>query len=161
MARGRPSTGAGIVDRLQGSRQAKQRLKLILRTLAGEITIHQACSQLHIGNSRFHQMRTEVLQAAADALEPRPRGRPLAPRSPQDDRIKELNRQVQSLKVDLQAAQIREELTMLLPVLNRPADPIGRAGKKKPRQRRVSPSYGAGWDWAGVSVFFRPRGDVR
>jgi hypothetical protein len=135
MARGRPPTGAALVDRLDGSPQAKHRLELILRTVAGEISIPQACAELHIGTSRFHQMRTEVLQEALDALEPRPRGRPPTLQSPQEARVEELTGQVQSLKVDLRAAQIREELATVLPTLNRRPEPPGRGGGKKSRRR--------------------------
>ena len=135
MTRGRPPLGAEIVDRLEGSPQAKQRLRVILRTLAGEITIPQACTELGIAESRFHEMRTEILQHTLGDLEPKPPGRPSRTLSPQEAHTAQLQQQVQDLKVDLRAAEIRQELTAALPRLSRPQD-LPPGGGEKDRQRR-------------------------
>jgi cytochrome P450 len=133
MTRGRPPLGAEIVDRLEGSSQAKDRLRTILRTLSGEMTIPQACQELGIGESRFHEMRGEVLQDVLENLEGKPRGRP-PDASDSDARVQQLQQQVLALAADLRASQIREELAIMLPRLGRkPEDASGR--KKKDRRK--------------------------
>jgi len=127
--RGRPPLGAEIVEHLTGSPQAKQRLAVILRALAGEIPVPQACQELGVGESRFHELRNEVLQHALEDMEAKPRGRPPSPQ--EDARVADLQRQIQALKIDLRAAQIREELATMLPhVLHHPKGPGGGGGKK-------------------------------
>ena len=125
----RPPLGPRIVEHLAGSVQAKQRLEILLQTLNGQLDIPQACQQLAIGESRFHELRNEVLQHALDQLEPKPRGRPPGPQ--EDDRVAELQQQVQSLKIDLRAAQIREELAIMLPHVVHPKGPPARHKKKR------------------------------
>lgn len=130
MARGRPPSGSKLVDQLDGSSQARRRLEAVLRTLSGEWTIPQACAALGISASRFHKLRNEVLQHAMESLEPRQRGRPPAARP--DPRLLELEQQVQALRYDVQAAQIREELAMVFPGVVRQAQQARhRAGKKR------------------------------
>lgn len=125
--RGRPPLGAEIVEHLTGSPQAKQRLAVILRALTGEITIPQACQELGVGESRFHELRNEVLQHALEDMEAKPRGRPPSPQ--EDARVADLQRQIQALKIDLRAAQIREELATMLPHVLHPDNKV--AGDKK------------------------------
>jgi hypothetical protein len=120
--------GAEIVERLDGSNQAKLRLAVILRTLAAEITIPQACQELGVCESRFHELRNEVLQRALDDMEAKPRGRP--PSHQEDPRVADLQRQIQTLKIDLRAAQVREELATMLPHVMHPDRPMARDKKK-------------------------------
>ena len=97
------------------------------------MTIPQACSELGIGESRFHEMRSEVLQGVLENLEGKPRGRP-----PDDHevgpRVQELQQQVLELTADLRASQIREELAIMLPRLARRPKPA--PGRKKKDRRR-------------------------
>jgi len=127
--RGRPPLGAELVEHLAGSPPAKKRLAVILRTLSGELTIPQACIELGIGESRFHELRTQILQHTLEELEPKPLGRPAA--SQDDARLLHLQQDIQSLKIDLRAAQIREELAMVLPHVLHPDKPNGRDKKKR------------------------------
>ncbi len=99
--------GAELVERLEGSQHAKERLKVMLKTLSGELTIPQACAQLGIHETRFHVQRAATLQAALGFLEPRPAGRPPHVPSAEEQRIADLEAQLGELKLDLQAAQIR------------------------------------------------------
>ena len=78
------------MERLEGSEHAKIRLKVILETLSGQRTIPDACDELGIQESMFHQLRSEVLQTALGRLEPRPIGRPPHTPSPEDQRVAEL-----------------------------------------------------------------------
>jgi hypothetical protein len=142
MARGRPPQGAEIVETLEGSLQAKQRLRVVLLTLTGVMTVAQACEILGIGETRFHDLRKEVLRQSLAALEPRLPGRPPASVSAEGVRVAELGRQVQSLTADLRAAQIREELALALPHRVRQSVAEVRA-KKKRMTGPVTPADGA------------------
>ena len=64
------------VNTLAGSSRAKDRLRVILETLRGELTIPDACSLLGIGEAQFHHLRHTWLQEAVELLEPRRVGRP-------------------------------------------------------------------------------------
>ena len=135
MARGRPPLGDEIVEHLEGSPQAKQRLRVILRTLAGEISIPQACAELQVSDSRFHELRAEVLQHTLGELEPKSIGRPSQTPTPQEALVTQLQQQVQALKIDLRAAQIRQELALALPRLAAtPKDQAAGGGKKERRR---------------------------
>ena len=131
--RGRPPLGAEIVEHLEGSTAAKRRLAVILRTLAGQLPIPQACQELGVGESRFHDLRNEVLQHALADLEPKPVGRPAQRPSEPEARLAEAQRETQRFQADLRAAQIRQELTLMLPRL---ANPPPESGEKKRRSRR-------------------------
>lgn len=120
MNKGRPPLGPDMVDRLEGSDQAKVRLKTVLRAMTGQITVDEACQSLGINESRFHELKAEVMQNALAGIEPKTRGRPPAAKTPQDEQIRQLQVEVEMLKVDLRAAQIREELAATMPhVLHR------------------------------------------
>jgi len=99
---------------------AKQRLKVILQTVAGELSIPQACTQLSVSEARFHELRAELLQLAVQQLEPKPSGRPAQQVSPEAAQVAALQRQVIELRIDLRAAQIREELALLMPHVLKP-----------------------------------------
>jgi len=86
--RGRLPDGPEYVAKLEGPPDAKRRLEIILRTLAGTCRVQEACAELGLSEARFHQLRQEALQAALDGLTPRPPGRPQAP--PADPRVAEL-----------------------------------------------------------------------
>jgi len=109
--RGRRPAGPEIVEQLHGSAQARQRLRVVLETLAGRLRLHEACQQLGIGPVRFHTLRQEVLEAALAALEPRPAGRP-----PRDDPAPAaaLAGQVEDMATALEASRLREEVALLL-----------------------------------------------
>jgi hypothetical protein len=119
--RGRKPTGPQLVERLEGSEHAKVRLEVILETVAGQRTIPDVCAELGIQESMFHKMRSEVLQTALGRLEPRPLGRPPQHPSPEDQRVLALEEENRQLRIELQAAQIRQELAEKLPRLAHPA----------------------------------------
>ena len=119
--RGRPPLGLGHVNRLPGSDEARARLKIILATMTGEKTIPEACAELRIGESRFHELRNEFLAKGVEALEPRPLGRPVAPEPTAMERENlRLHRENEQLKLEVQAAQIREEIALVMPHVLKP-----------------------------------------
>ena len=120
MSRGRPPKGVNHVDSIEASEQAKQRLKVLLQTISGELTVEQACAQLQIGEARFYELRDEWLQAAVSALEPKPKGRPPAPPPQEPDELEQLRARNKRLELELRAAQIREQIAAMMPHLLHP-----------------------------------------
>jgi hypothetical protein len=134
--RGRLPSGPEYVEKLQGPPDAKRRLGAILRTLSGACRVQEACEELGVSEARFHQLRQEALQGALDGLLPRPAGRPAAP--PADGRVSELRQENEGLRLELLAAQTREEIALVLPRLAQggEAAPEDAAGKKARRRRQ-------------------------
>lgn len=126
MSRGRPPSGPSLADKVEGSEQAKERLKVILQTISGEISIPDACKQLGLREARFHELRQEWMQAACSALEPKPMGRPKEMSFEEEVELLRLHRENQKLKLHLRAAQIREEIAVAMPHLLQP--------KKEPKE---------------------------
>lgn len=137
MARGRPPKGVRLVERLNGSSEAKVRLKVILETIAGKHRISEACADLGIGEAAFHKLRDKVLEGALKSLEPHPSGRPRRQRSEADSRVAELEAENQELKVELRAAQIREEIAITMPHLLEDKNPGFKKKSKRKRERKL------------------------
>jgi hypothetical protein len=137
MRRGRRTTGVQLVERLEGSAQAKRRLRLVLETLAGQRTVTAAGQALGISRRRFHALRSEFLQAALDELEPRSVGRP-GRNQDEDDRVAGLEVEIQKLQVELRASQVREEIALAMPHLLRRARTGKKARARKTRRARSS-----------------------
>jgi hypothetical protein len=138
--RGRWPQGPEYVDKLQGSDESKERLKAIFDTLYGQARLREACAQLDLGETRFHQLREIALQGALTAIEPRPAGRPSRASASEAEQIRALQARVRELEQALHEAQVREEIALVLPHLGRPgsADAPGTAdaeGKKTARER--------------------------
>ena len=138
--RGRKPAGPQYVDGLEGSAQAKERLKVVLETLAGQCRVQEACQRLGLGEARFHALRQQALAAALAGLEPRPAGRPAAAEpTPSATEVQALRAQVADLEVAVRAAQTREEIALVLP---RVAEASGeekktrRRGSRRKRPRR-------------------------
>jgi hypothetical protein len=117
MARkGRKPLGAAHVEHLHGTRLAKRRLEMILKTMRGEITVAEACQALSIGESRFHALRNQWLQEALELLEPRPTGRPRRlPEVPTPEQVAALQSEVERLQEELMVAEVREEVASIMP----------------------------------------------
>ena len=122
--RGRRPAGPEYVEHLAGSELAKERLKVVLETLAGKCRVQEACRRLGISEPRFHQLRQQMLAAALERLEPQPAGRKPAPRAPEQERLAALADELAAKDVELRAAQARAEIALTLPrVAEEPATP--------------------------------------
>lgn len=122
----RPPEGVGHVGRLDGPEDLKRRLRVLLDTLAGRVSVAQACAALGVSESRLHELRRQALVGALGALMPKPAGRP-ATAETTTAREKDLEARIGELEVDLQAALVRTELALAMPELFR---------SKKNRRRR-------------------------
>jgi hypothetical protein len=133
MKTGRPPKGGGLIDRMEGSEEAKRRAKAIVSAMAGELTVREACDQLGVGEARYFQLRDRFLMEGITGLEPRPGGRPR--KEPDADApMKALEARIARLELELKAARLREEIALVLPRLSRtkgPPEKKGRKGKKR------------------------------
>jgi hypothetical protein len=123
---GRTPLGPALVEHLEGSQRAKQRLEVILGTIAGQLTIPEACRQLGIKDAMFYRLRTEVLEAGLARLEPRPIGRPPHSVPAEERKCQELESQLDQLQDELKIARVCEEIARVMPYRSQPQ----RAGKK-------------------------------
>lgn len=139
--RGRPPEKLKHVDKLEADAASKERLKVILKTLSGELSVEAACHELRLSEPRFHALRQQVLEGAVKSLEPKPVGRPRKQLSPEQARIEELEQRNRDLLVDLQVARTRTEIALTMPhVLKdvpkaRPKKGGTKGGGKRKRRR--------------------------
>ena len=122
---GRKPLGPALVQHLEGSERAKQRLEIILETVAGRLTVDAAAHQLGIEHAMFYRLRTEVLSAGLARLEPRPLGRPQIPSNAEALQCRQLQRRVEELESELKIAMVREEIAHVLPH-QQEAEPLGK-----------------------------------
>lgn len=131
--RGRRPVGPELTERLEGSAQARRRMRVILETLAGTMRVTEACVELGICSQRFESLRAEAIGAGIAALEPKPKGRPT--RAERQPEIVQLEERVAELEAELKVLQVRAELAGRLPNRRR-----GVAKKSRPRSSRVKES---------------------
>lgn len=123
MTRGRRPMGPKLVENLDGSENAKQRLEVILETIAGKRSVEDACRSLGIQVATFHKLRGQALGAALDACEPKPAGRPAQVPTEEQQRVAELEDEIRELEFQLRAAQARAELAVAMPHVLKPGEP--------------------------------------
>ena len=136
MARGRPPEGPKLTERLDGSDDAKKRMRMILETVAGERSVTDACDALGISKTAFHELRNQVLQAGLSSLEPKPKGRPRKQPSPEQAHLSELQKENWELKRGLRASQIREQLAIVMPHVRQSLKAKGKKTKATDRRRK-------------------------
>lgn len=129
---GRPPEGPGLADKLEGPEDEKKRLRVILETVAGQRTIASACDELGIKPARFHELRTQALQAALEGIAPGSPGRPANPDAAPDPKVAELEAKVRDLDLELRASQVREQIALTMPHLLKPE-----SEKKTPKPSKV------------------------
>ena len=132
--RGRRPIGPELAEHLAGSAPARERMRVILATLAGSMRVTEACAELGICAQRFEAIRAEAIGAGIAALEPKPVGRParVVERAPE---VARLEARVAELEAELQVARVRAELAGRLPKRDRAA-----AKKARPRPTRAKDS---------------------
>jgi hypothetical protein len=106
----------GHVDRLWGSARAKDRLRVILETLRGTLSVPDACGLLEVSEAQFHYLRRTWLQGSVELLEPRPLGRPPkeVDAAELSQQCQQLQAQVAQLRTQLQEFQVREEIARIM-----------------------------------------------
>ena len=123
--RGRYPSGPEVVERLDGSDEAKQRLRVLLEVLSGRCRLKGACAQLGLKEARLEQLRRRALLGALAALEPRAGGRPRRRSEVTAGQVEELRARVRELELELRVAQARAEVAQIrggtTPITRRPA----------------------------------------
>jgi hypothetical protein len=114
MPPGRPTEGLEHIDRTHGSFEAKHRLKSIVLTLSGDLTVVEACERLGIGSSRFHLIRHGALQAAVEQLEAHPAGRPQASEHTSSREVRELEERLIRSESEARHERARAEIALAL-----------------------------------------------
>jgi transposase-like protein len=127
---GRKPLGPALVKHLEGSLNAKERLELILATIAGQVSVVAASEQLGISEAMFYKFRKRVLQVCLEDLEPKPLGRPPVRLTEDQQQRQTLEAELEALQRELAAQTVRVELLQALPQVVQPATP----GKKTTRQ---------------------------
>lgn len=131
MPGGRPPKGAGLVDGLDGSTGAKQRLKVFLETLSGEKAVGEASRELGIGEAAFYKARSQWLEDAVELLEPKRAGRPPKRDEGLDaEDLERLRTENEALRWALRIQVVREEIAVALPGLLDRVDRTHEAEKK-------------------------------
>jgi hypothetical protein len=121
---GRRPLGPGLVEHLDGSASAKDRLELILATIAGQVTVVAAADQLGISEAMFYKLRSRVLQVSLEDLEPKPIGRRRQTLSEEARQQAALAARVAELERELAAQSVRLELAQTLPHVLKSAQPV-------------------------------------
>jgi hypothetical protein len=135
---GRKPLGPALVDHLDGSTRAKERLELILQTLAGQLTVVAACKFLDISEAMFYKLRNRVLQVCLEDLEPKPRGRPAQLITGDGQRATELATEVATLERELAAQTVRLELAHAIPTVARhtPLEAVKKTSSRRAHRRK-------------------------
>ena len=131
MSRGRPAQGPKMVENLEGSEEAKRRLKVVLETVSGERTVAEACEELGIGKTAFFELRNRVLSASIAELEPKAVGRPKKEVSEEQAEVEMLKQENRELRENLEVAHVREEIMLAMPEVFEPSG----AEKKRPKTK--------------------------
>jgi hypothetical protein len=107
----RPIDIDALISGLDGSEIARERVALVLKTFSREQLFQTAAATLGVTPQRFHEIRTQILEAAIAAVEPKPVGRPAQPPpDPNLARIAELEQRIRDLIVERDVGYLREEL---------------------------------------------------
>lgn len=113
MPGGRPPKGPDLVDRLDGSDEAKHRLKIVLETIQGKRTVREAMEVLGVSESRFHAIREKALAGALNGLEPGSRGRPPSG-GEESAEMEAQRREIERLKEALAREKVRADVAEIL-----------------------------------------------
>jgi hypothetical protein len=140
---GRYPAGPEYVEQLDGSEQAKRRLRIVLETMAGHCGIGQAARRLGVTEQRVHQLREDAMRAALAELEPKPAGRPRRQIEPANAAA--LAEQVLELEKQLRAARVRESIALVLPEVVVKSACVIEADPEKKTTERLKCRARPGW----------------
>lgn len=134
---GRKPLGPALVEHLDGSCRAKERLALILATIAGKLPVVAAAERLGISEAMFYKLRQRVLQLSLADLEPKPMGRPSPLMGEAAQEQAAIVTRVSELERELALQSVRLELAQALPRVIH----SGTTLKKKTNPRTPSPIH--------------------
>jgi hypothetical protein len=103
-----------IIDRQDASELARERCRVLMQVISGDLTMEAAATQLGISRQRLHELRERMTAVSVASLEPQSPGRPAAPApDAKDDEIAQLRAELGRTKRDLDCAMIRAEIAMV------------------------------------------------
>jgi len=117
MTRGRKPGGPALADKVDGSESARLRLRVILETMSGDLSVEDACKRLAISEAMFYKLRSQFLQDAVGLLEPRKPGRKKQEPDPAEAQVRELEAKVKELTLEVDIARVRTEIAVTMPHL--------------------------------------------
>lgn len=94
-----------LVEKVEASPQARERARVILKTLAKTCSVQAGCTRLGIRRTHFQDMRRRMIEAAVRALEDRPSGRPRIRVQQTCRQLAQLRRRLATLEMDLRRTQ--------------------------------------------------------
>jgi hypothetical protein len=136
MKRGRRPAGPEYVKQLDGSDLAKERVQVVLETVAGTCGVDDACRRLNICAQRFHQLRQQILEGAVTAAEPGTPGRKALLPTPAEDQVQRLEQLVGDQQREMQASRAREEIILVLSRRGQPPEDPEKKTTSPPRRGR-------------------------
>ncbi|MHC4931802.1 MAG: transposase [Planctomycetota bacterium] len=136
MSGGRPTFGVDHVDGIDAPEEEKRRVKTVLLTMTGELSVAQACARLGLGHTRFHELRREILEAAVAGARPGRPGRPRKEEPAAAKEVRRLTRRVAWLEEELHLARMRTELAVALPGVLHPRPRRAKKGGSSPKRKR-------------------------
>lgn len=128
---GRPSKGADHVEKFEGSKEAKLRLRTILETIHGDLPVTEAIDRLKISESRFHQIRDNMLEAGLAALESSPKGRRARIPPEEASKMESMSKEIDRLRYELEKAKVLADVGLRF---SRLAVDMGPPQKKESRK---------------------------
>jgi transposase-like protein len=115
----RPPEQSNLVDPLEGSDEAKRRLKVVLQTISGERSIAEACERLDISATMLFELRTRALLGALAGISPAAPGRPAEPE--EDPQLIALRSLLKQKELELDIERLRTQLALHSALQNKPA----------------------------------------
>lgn len=109
MPGGRPPTGVDLVDGFEASEIAKLRCKAILETISGAKSIAEACEATGLKEAMIHMLRTQAIQGALGALEPKPMGRPRKTEEADPQELERLRAQSAELEEEIRKLRVKAD----------------------------------------------------
>jgi transposase-like protein len=137
--RGRYPLGLEVLDRAEGSAEAKKRARLIAGTISGAYRMHEVCAELGISQQRFQQLRHKMARIMVGSQERRAPGRKRRALSAEAQRIAELEAEIAALRQAVLTAQTREEIALIL-ARGGQDDPKKKTPVGQPKKRRARPA---------------------
>ena len=128
MRTGRPNKGVHHVDDLAGDEVTKNRLRVILETIAEQKSVKEACEELGIERVHFHELRKKALQAGIAALTPKRPGRKRKVKTKEELRIAELEAEKARLEREVSTQHLKEAIHVALSRLETSSSGDGKGG---------------------------------
>ena len=137
-----------IIARQDASELARDRYRVLMQVVAGDVTMEAAATHLGLSRQRLHELRERMTAVAVASLEPHAPGRPAAPEpDAKDAEIAKLQDDLGRTKRDLDCALIRAEIALTFGdrldakkncIPQQPAIGNERAERNRRRRRRGS-----------------------